>query len=238
MSYHINAKKNDIARVVILSSDPKRMAYMAYKFLENVQEVSNLRNQNFYTGEYKGQKITFGSHGMGQYSAGTIATELIVEYGVDVLIRCGTAGAYTPDYKLLDTVIINRAYSDNLAISRLINNELSHVYFPDKLLVDQFEQSAKELNIPYKLSSVHSADVFYSNRSVEDTVDETGSTIVDAESFALFAIAKKYGKRAGAILQISDSIPNMEFIKPIEKEQKITKVFEIVLNNFHKTKFM
>ncbi|WP_406617045.1 purine nucleoside phosphorylase DeoD-type [Mycoplasmopsis adleri] len=229
MSLHVNAKKNEIARIVVLSSDPKRMEFMAYKFLKNVKQVSNMRNQNFFTGEYKGKKVTFGSHGMGQYSAGTIATELIVEYGVDVLIRCGSASSYVPELKLLDTVIINRAYSDNLAVSRLVNNELSHVYYPNKILTDELENTAKKLDIPYTLASIHSADVYYSNRSIKDTISETSSTVVDAECFALFAVAKKYDKKAAAVLQISDNLPNMEFIDQIEREQDIFNAFQIVL---------
>ncbi|WP_338822591.1 purine nucleoside phosphorylase DeoD-type [Mycoplasmopsis felifaucium] len=236
MSIHINAKKNEIARIVILSSDPKRMEFMAYKFLTNVKQVSNLRNQNFFTGEYKGKKVTFGSHGMGQYAAGTIATELIVEYGVDVLIRCGSASSYISDINLLDTIIINRAYSDNLAVSRLVNNELSHVYYPNKILTESLEESAKQLKIPYRLESIHSADVYYSNRSISETIDETNSTVVDGESFAIFAVAKRYDKKAAAVLQISDNLPNMEYIDSLAREQGIIKNFEIVLETISNNK--
>ncbi|VEU75431.1 purine-nucleoside phosphorylase [Mycoplasmopsis maculosa] len=229
MSIHINAKKNDIARIVILSGDPNRMKFMAYKYLDDVKEVSNLRNASFYTGYYKGKKITFGSHGMGQYSTGTYANELYVEYGVDVIIRCGSASTYRKEWKLLDLVIINRSYSDNTAISMLNNNELQKVYYPDKILTDELINSAKKLNFDYKIGSVHSADVFYSIRNIEDTIKETASDVVDAESYALFAVAKRYGKKAASILQISDILPNMEFVDSITREQKFNKSFETVL---------
>ncbi|MBZ4212774.1 purine nucleoside phosphorylase DeoD-type [Mycoplasma sp. U97] len=238
MSIHINAKRNDIARRVILSGDPLRMKYMAYKYLTDVKEVSNVRNESYYTGVYKGKRITFGSHGMGAHSAGTYATELIVEYGVDLIIRCGSASSYKPEINVLDTAIITRAYSDNLAISRLTNNELSHIYYPNKLVVDSLVDSANRLGKKYSLLSVHSADVFYSNRSILDTISETQSDIVDAESFAIFAVAKKFDKKAAAVLQISDNLPKMEYSDSITREQKFTDIFEIALDMIAQDNFL
>ncbi|WP_029513453.1 phosphorylase family protein [Mycoplasmopsis primatum] len=230
MSIHISAKKEDIARVVILSGDPQRVRFMAFKYLENVKEVSNIRNQVFYTGMYKNKKITFGSYGMGSHAIGIYAHELYVEYGVDVIIKCGSASSYRADWDVLDTVIIERAYSDNLAISRLINGELSHIYYPNKQTVEQLKKSANKLGIKFHLASIHSSDVFYGNRSIKDTIDETNCDVVDAESFTLFAIAKKQDKKAASILQISDNLPKMEYSDSLTRQQKFTNIFEIVLD--------
>lgn len=83
MSTHISAKKGEIAKIVFLAGDPLRAKFMAKKYLSNVKEVSSVRNENYYTGEYKGHKVTFGSSGMGQFSISTYAHELYNDYDVD-----------------------------------------------------------------------------------------------------------------------------------------------------------
>mgnify|MGYP003303014536 FL=1 len=41
---HMNAKKEDIAPIVLLPGDPLRAKYIAENFLTNVKEVTNVRN--------------------------------------------------------------------------------------------------------------------------------------------------------------------------------------------------
>ena len=49
---HINAKKDDIAPIVILPGDPLRAKYIAENFLDNAKEVTNVRNMLGFTGTY------------------------------------------------------------------------------------------------------------------------------------------------------------------------------------------
>ena len=58
MSYHIGAKKGDIADTILLPGDPLRAKYVAEKFLDNAVCYNKVRNMFGYTGEYKGKKIS------------------------------------------------------------------------------------------------------------------------------------------------------------------------------------
>ncbi|WP_406616827.1 purine nucleoside phosphorylase DeoD-type [Mycoplasmopsis adleri] len=230
MSTHINAKKDEIARVCFLSGDPLRAKYMAHKYLKNVKEVSNVRNETYFTGEYNGIKVTFGGHGMGMFSIGAYAHELFTEYNVDVIIRLGATGSYYDEYNVMDTVIINRAFSDNFSVAELVNNEKTFEYFPSEEVTKKLIESAKELKIKAPVVSVHSTDVFYAVRPLEETKKITNCQVVEAESYILFAEAKRCNKKAATILQVSDSLAKMEFSDYKTRETGFTNMFEIALN--------
>lgn len=109
---HISCTKGEIAKIVLLPGDPLRAKYMAEKFLDNYKLVSSVRNIYFYTGEYKGTKVTIGASGMGSASMGIYAYELFSVYDVDVIIRVGSTGSYIRELNTKDPVVVTRAYAD------------------------------------------------------------------------------------------------------------------------------
>lgn len=82
MTPHINAPEGAFADVVLMPGDPLRAKYIAETFLQDVVEVTNVRNMLGFTGTYKGRKISIMGHGMGIPSCSIYAKELITEYGV------------------------------------------------------------------------------------------------------------------------------------------------------------
>lgn len=58
MTPHIEAKKGEIAKTVLMPGDPLRAKLIAETYLENVKLVSSVRNIYAYTGTYKGKEIT------------------------------------------------------------------------------------------------------------------------------------------------------------------------------------
>lgn len=110
---HIEAKKGDIAKTVLLPGDPLRAKFIADNFLEDVKQFNAVRNMFGYTGKYKGKEISVMGTGMGIPSIGIYSYELINEYGVENLIRIGSAGAYSKDLDLYDVVIAMGSCSDS-----------------------------------------------------------------------------------------------------------------------------
>ncbi|HOA11418.1 MAG TPA: purine-nucleoside phosphorylase, partial [Bacilli bacterium] len=47
---HINAKKGDFAKTVLMPGDPKRAEWIANTFLTDVKRVTDVRNIFGYTG--------------------------------------------------------------------------------------------------------------------------------------------------------------------------------------------
>ena len=113
MTPHIEAKKEEIAKTVIMPGDPLRAKYIAENYLENYKLVSKVRNIYAYTGYYKGIKITVMASGMGMPSIGIYSYELYKFYDVENIIRVGSAGAYTDSLKLYDIVLATSSYSES-----------------------------------------------------------------------------------------------------------------------------
>ena len=98
---HIESNKNDIAKIVIMPGDPKRVEYIVKNYLENYNLINEVRGELGYTGFYKGKKVTIFSSGMGIPSMGIYSHELYTEYDVDTIIRIGSAGSYTNELKII-----------------------------------------------------------------------------------------------------------------------------------------
>ena len=116
---HNNAKKEDIAKTVLMPGDPLRAKFIAETFLEDVRLVTDVRGMLGYTGSYQGRPISVMGSGMGMPSIGIYSYELYSQYGVENIIRIGSAGSYTDKAKLFDVVLATGAYSEsNYAVTQ------------------------------------------------------------------------------------------------------------------------
>ena len=70
MTPHNEAKKEDIAKIVLMPGDPLRAKFIAENFMEDAKLVNTVRGMYAYTGTYKGKRITVMAHGMGIPSIG------------------------------------------------------------------------------------------------------------------------------------------------------------------------
>ena len=113
MTPHNEARKEDIAKVVLMPGDPLRAKFIAENFMDNYKVVNSVRGMLAYTGEYKGKRITVMGHGMGIPSVGIYSYELFKFYDVDAIIRIGSSGSYNEDVKVLDVLLVDNAYSES-----------------------------------------------------------------------------------------------------------------------------
>ena len=102
---HNQAKVGEIASTVIMSGDPLRAKFIAENYLEDAKCFNEVRGMLGYTGYYKGKKVSTMGHGMGMPSIGIYTYELYNFYGVENIIRVGSAGGLRDDVKLRDIVI-------------------------------------------------------------------------------------------------------------------------------------
>lgn len=93
---HIEAKAGDFAKTVLMPGDPLRARFIAETFLEHPILVNNVRGIQGYTGAYQGKRISVMASGMGMPSIGIYSYELYHFYGVESILRIGSAGAISP----------------------------------------------------------------------------------------------------------------------------------------------
>ena len=116
---HNRAEKGDFAKTVLMPGDPLRAKFIAETFLENPRVVTDVRGMLGYTGTYQGRPISVMGSGMGMPSIGIYSYELFSQYGVENIIRIGSAGSYTDKAKLFDVVLATGAYSEsNYAVTQ------------------------------------------------------------------------------------------------------------------------
>lgn len=229
MTPHINAKKSDIAKIVLMPGDPLRAKYIAENFLTDVKLVNAVRNCFMYTGKYNGREITIAASGMGIPSIGIYSFELFKFYDVEKIVRIGSAGAYTADLKLYDTVLVESSYSDSTSFSELVLGEKKNVVYPSTELNVELVENAEKLGLKLIKGRVHSSDVFYSSRKLDDTLAITKAIAVEMESYGLFVNAEKLGKKAACLLTISDNLITHEETSALERETKFKDMMKIAL---------
>ena len=228
---HIEIKDPSLlAKTVLMPGDPLRAKFIADTFLTDVKQINGVRNMFGYTGLYKGKPITVFGSGMGQPSIGIYSYELFNFYGVENIIRIGSAGSYSADLAVYDTVLVTHAYSESTFAKVAFDIE-GDTLPANSELNELLRKCAKDVNVVLKEAIIHSSDVFYHTGSFswEKTRDEKGCKAVEMESYALFANAIASGKKAACLLTISDSFITHEVTSAEERQNSFTNMMKVAL---------
>lgn len=231
---HNRAEMGDFARTVLMPGDPLRAKFIAETFLDSPRLVTDVRGMLGYTGTYQGRPVSVMGSGMGMPSIGIYSYELYTQYGVENIIRIGSAGSYTDKAKLFDVLLSTGAYSEsNYAVTQ--SGDTEEIQRPSEALNEALRRSAAAQNIPLIEGVIHSSDVFYRQPSDEKPVywerlrDEKGCLAVEMESFALFHNAKVLGKNAACLLTISDSFVSPEITTAEQRQTSFTAMMKVAL---------
>ena len=228
---HIEVKDPSlIAKTVLMPGDPLRAKFIAETFLTDVKQINGVRNMFGYTGLYKGKPITVFGSGMGQPSIGIYSYELFEFYGVENIIRIGSAGSYSADLAVYDTVLVTHAYSESTFAKVAFDIE-GDILPANVELNNLLRECAVAVNVPLKEAIIHSSDVFYHTGSFswQKLRDEKGCKAVEMESYALFANAIATGKKAACLLTISDSFITHEVTTSEERQNSFTNMMKVAL---------
>ena len=228
---HNQAEKGMIAPTVLMPGDPLRAKFIAETFLKDPVLFNEVRNVYGYTGTYEGKPVSVMASGMGMPSIGIYSYELYKFYGVENIIRVGSAGAYTAALNLYDVVLADAAYSES-SFARTQSGDTDDVQRPSKELNLAIEHAAEQLHIPLNIGTVHSSDVFYREGSldyVKTLIEKHAVVCAEMESFALFHNAKVLGKKAACLLTISDNLATHAETTAEERQNSFTNMMKIAL---------
>lgn len=225
---HITAKEGDFARTVLMPGDPLRAKFIAEHFLADAQLVNNVRGVQGYTGTYQGKRVSVMASGMGMPSIGIYSYELFHFYGVENIIRIGSAGMLSQKLKVRDIVAGMSAYTDS---------NFSHQYgFPGNVapccsweLLRAAVDAGEKLGQSVVPGALYSSDVFYDESNCNATLQKLGVLAVEMESAALYMNAARAGKNALCLCTISDNPFTGEGLSAEERQNSFTKMMEIAL---------
>ena len=226
---HNEAVKGQIAKTVLMPGDPLRAKFLADTYLTKVKQFNTVRNMLGYTGLYKGKEVSIMGSGMGMPSMGIYANELFAQYDVECIIRIGSCGSYSKDVHVRDIVMVQGSCTDsNFAHQYELPGTYSAI--SDFELLSEAVQIAKEKNIPYHVGNILASDVFYhADKGNIEKWSALNVLGVEMESYALFATAAYFKKKAFTILTVSDSLVAPEDTTAQEREKTFTDMMEIAL---------
>lgn len=227
---HISANNGDFAKTVLMPGDPLRAKFIAETFLENPVLVNNVRGVQGYTGTYKGTKVSVMASGMGCPSIGIYSYELFAFYGVENIIRIGSAGAISEKLKLRDIVAgIGSNTNSNFADQYGMPGTLAPT--ADFELLSTAVETAKEQGVDMKVGNLLCSDTFYSEGGKAESIAwaKMGTLAVEMESTALYLTAARLNKRALALVTISDHLITGEETTAEERQNTFTQMMEIAL---------
>ena len=170
---------------------------------------------------------------MGMPSIGIYSYELFQFYGVENIIRIGSAGSYTEKLQVKDVVLANSAYSTS-SYAQVHNGETSHELLPSQHINETILAKAQELDIKCTPCKVYSSDVFYGGPNSEpwqQLRERTGVDCVEMESFALFQNARVMGKNAACLLTISDSLVDFTAMSAEERQTSFRTMMRLALES-------
>ena len=225
---HNAAKYGDIAKTVIMAGDPVRVKYIAENFLKNPVLYNNVRGILGYTGTYKGKKVSVQAHGMGIPSIGIYTWELFNFYDVDKIIRIGTCGSYKEDVKLGSIVIAQGACTDsNYGTERGIPGKFSAI--ADFGLLRKAVDQAEKDGLDYEVGNIMTSDVFYNASPDQGLWPKLGVLAVEMEAYGLYFNAAVSGKKALAILTVSDNTITGEQLPAEQRALGMDKMIHLAL---------
>lgn len=208
--YHLQMKKGDVGRYVLLPGDPGRCEQIA-SYLDDPHLVAYNREYKTYTGTLLGEKVSVTSTGIGGPSA-AIAVEELVKIGADTFIRAGTCGGMNANVIPGSIVVANSAIR-----AEGTSREYLPIEFPavaDHQVTCALEAAAKSLNLSCKVGVVQCKDSFYGQHEPEaqpisdDLLHRWSAWIrggclaSEMESAALFVLGSCRSVRTGTVLLV------------------------------------
>ena len=230
MSIHINADAGAFAETVLLPGDPLRAKYIAEKFLDKAELITDVRNVLGYTGEYAGTRVSVMASGMGIPSASIYTKELITEYGVKEIIRVGSCGSVSDKVQLRDVVIGMGACTDS-NVNRIRFKGYDYAAIADFGLLEKAVAAARALELNIQVGNIFSADLFYTpDTEMFDLMDKYDILGVEMEAAGVYSAAVEFGARALAICTVTDHIRSGAALSSEERQLSLDDMIRLALD--------
>ncbi len=221
---------DELAKVVLMPGDPLRAKAVADQYMTDVVCFNDVRNMLGFTGTYKGKRISVMGHGMGIPSMGIYATELYSQFGVEAIIRIGSAGGLADDVDARD-VVIAQAASSNSAYGDAFGIPGQLAACGDFDMIETAVKAAREKNVNFKVGKVFTSDFFYYPQpGLNEKLRDFNHLCVEMETAGLYWTAAAYKKKALSILSISDHLFKPVALSAEERQNSFTDMMEIALD--------
>ena len=195
-------RQGDFGKIGIISGQQHR-AKMCLEKLENPTKNFTFLGYTFWTGLYKGEKITVGNGGFYAPDSAFV-TEMLCVGGIDTFIRLGSCGSLRQDINVGDYILA----------TDIIRGDGATKYYVDEDFVSKVDgniSSAIE-KVFSKAGKVHRGPVWSTDALFRETKEivnshiEKGAIAVDMVTSPFVTLSNIYQKKSAAILAVSDNL--------------------------------
>jgi len=233
IQYHINCKKGDLARYLLVPGDPERVSRIA-KHWNNAKQVSSHREFRAFTGTYKGVEISAVSSGIGP-AAMSITVNEAANTGVQTFIRVGSCGALQKNINCGDLIISSAAVRLDGTSNCYVMPEYPAVADYEVLLA--LVEAAESLGVKYHLGITVTASDFYAGQArpsgkgfmapqcenLIQTLQEANVLNFEMETATLYVLCSLFGLKAGSVQAVFANRVTGK-VKPFAGEENCIKV--------------
>ncbi len=207
---HLDLRRDDVGRYVLLPGDPARCAPIAARF-QDARQVAANREFTTFTGTLDGEVVSVTSTGIGGPST-AIAVEELAKLGADTFIRVGTSGSMQESVPPGALAIVSGAIRDEGTSSHYL--PLAFPAVADLDVTVALRDGALAVGAVARVGVSQSKDSFYGQREPDrmPIADELaarwrawtagGAICSEMEAATLYIVAATLGCRAGGVMLV------------------------------------
>ena len=231
---HNAAAYGDYGRTVLMPGDPLRAQYIAEHFLTDAALVNNIRGVQGYTGNYRGVRVSVMASGIGIPAIAMYSWELYGNYGVETILRVGTAGAIRDDVHTREIVLGMGCCTDS-SYQEMFDLKGQMAPIADYTALRIAADLAKDANLRCHVGNLLSTDRYYIDgaermRSVYERWAQMGVLAVEMEGAALYMNAARFARRALTICTVSNHILTGEELPVMERQRGLDEMIQLALD--------
>ncbi|UCG35225.1 MAG: hypothetical protein JSW17_00035 [Candidatus Omnitrophota bacterium] len=216
-------RPGDFGKIAIISGQPQR-AKMCMEQLENPVRNFTFLGYTFWTGTYKGKKVTVGNGGF--YAPDSaFATELVCEGGVETLIRIGSCGALSKDIQIGDFIVADNILRGDGATKYYVDD--GYMAKVDKGLTDKLENVFKKISGTHRGGVWTTDAIFRETKEIVNGYIKKGAVAVDMVTSPFVTVANLYKTKVAVVMAVSDNLITGEMgftdYRYFEAEMKMIK---------------
>jgi uridine phosphorylase len=188
---------------------PKDRSEMVLKLLDGAQKNFTFLDYEMYTGALGGKRVTVGNGG--RFAPDTaITTEILCGAGAQALIRVGSCGSLQDHIKIGDLVIVTGALRGDGTSRYYVAENFSTLAHGD--IIHALKQAAEDLKVRYHLGWIFTTDaLFQETPELIQQLNAQQISSIDMVTSTFLTIAQVRGKKAGAVLSVSDECLHGKF---------------------------
>ncbi|MFA6281903.1 MAG: hypothetical protein WCY05_05325 [Candidatus Omnitrophota bacterium] len=222
-------RQGDFGEIGIISGQMQR-AQRCLQYLENPVKNFTFLGYTFWTGIYKGKKVTVGNGGFYAPDSAFV-TEILCAGGIQSLIRLGSCGGMKQEMTVGDFVVVDKIIRGDGATRYYVDDKF--VSQVDVDLTKKLSEIFKKQGTVYQGACWTTDAMFRETKEIVNSYIEKGAICVDMVTSPFVTISNVYKRKVAAVLVVSDNLLTGEMgfadFRLFDAEEKMTKaVFEII----------